>query len=95
MVRSIFILFYFSLKLILAENLNETNFLYQLQNTEVKIYQNQSKENITSLISSEDELKKEIIKIVEFIKGFSGDSRFLFDFLKLLIKSNLNIFFEQ
>ena len=95
MVRSIFILFCFSLKLILAENLNETNFLYQLQNTEVKIYQNQSKENITSLISSEDELKKEIIKIVEFIKGFSGDSRFLFDFLKLLIKSNLNIFFEQ
>ena len=34
MVISIFILFYFSFKIILTDNLNETNIFYQLKNTE-------------------------------------------------------------
>ena len=33
MLLSIFILFYFFLKFVIAKNLNETNFIYQYQNT--------------------------------------------------------------
>ena len=98
MVLSIFILFYFSLKLIFAENLNEANFLYQFQNNENEIKKEQFKENITSVFSKENESQEEskeiLIGILELFRSSPKNFRVIFNF-KPIIKENLGIILNQ
>ena len=99
MVLSIFILFYFSLKLIFAENLNEANFLYQFQNNENEIKKEQFKENITSIFSKENESQEEskeiLIGILELFRSSPKNFRVIFNFFKPIIKENLGIILNQ
>ena len=79
MVASIVILFYCSLKLILAENLNVTNFLFQLKNAGDEDKQQKCISKITALISGEiskEKMSEAILCSLELIRdnpAFSGN----------------------
>ena len=79
MVASIVILFYCSLKIILAENLNVTNFLFQLKNAEDEDKQQKCISKITALISGEiskEKMSEAILCSLELIRdnpAFSGN----------------------
>ena len=64
MVASILILFYFSLKLIVAENINNTNFSFQLQNTEDEKRQKECFSLIISLFPPEHIPKEKMSEII-------------------------------
>ena len=72
MVASLFIFLYFSLKLILAKNLNETNFSFQLENSEDEKNQTECAEVIKYLIDpknkSEEMMYKGIICILQLFR---------------------------
>ena len=67
MLLSIFILFYFFLKFVIAKNLNETNFIYQYQNTNDTKRLEQCLNNLIFNLSEmkEEEKKENIICILE------------------------------
>ena len=93
MVIAIFISFYFSLKFIIAQNLNKTNLLIQLQNNGDKIIQIQNMKKISSFFTSEDESNEEksnlIIVILKAIRDNPQGARVMFEFLKPTIKKEL------
>ena len=97
MVSSFFIFFYFFFKLILARNLNETNFLYQPQNIKDELRREQLKEDITpSFIpedKSEEDIKKELIDVLEQIRKTPKVSHYLFIILRPVIWNDLDFFF--
>ena len=97
MVSSFFIFFYFFFKLILAKNFNETNFLYQPQNIKDELRREQLKENITpSFIpedKSEEDIKKELIDVLEQIRKTPKVSHYLFIILRPVIWNDLDFFF--
>ena len=76
MMNSIFILFCFSLKLILSKNLNENNFFFQLKNTEDG---ERLKQCIFELVSADNITKEEkteyIVCILEEIRDNSTIAR--------------------
>ena len=85
MLITIFILLYFSLKLILAENLNKTNFSFQLQNCENEEREGKSFFLVNSLIQFEDISKKEmnklIIKILEMYRDHLSSAEAIIDWV--------------
>ena len=64
MVGTIFIFFYFCLKLFHSKNLNETNFLFPLKNTEDEKRQDECIDIILSLINSQDKSKETIYEAI-------------------------------
>ena len=99
MVISIFIWFYFSFKLILTDKLNETNFLFQLQNDEngksleeclVLAFSLLTKGNITT-----DEIKEVVICTLEQLRDNSASSGNLIDLIFQLINLQLETILKQ
>ena len=87
MLSSIFILFYFLLKFVIAENLKETNFLYQLQNTGDEQRFAQCVENLIlnpSNITTKEK-KENIICILEETRDNPNKVRNMFIKIKYII----------
>ena len=95
MALLIFFSFYFSLKLILAKSINETNFLIQLQNNGDKIFQKQKMKKISSFFTSEDgtndELKNYIVNFLKSIRNYPKSTRLIFNRLKSKIKNEIEL----
>ena len=93
MVASIFIFFYFSLKLILAEDLNEANFSFPLKNTEGKRTIAECADIISSLINSEDKPKEQIYEatlcVLELIRDDPAVAEGLISIIKIIVIPNL------
>ena len=93
MVASIFIFFYFSLKLILAEVLNEANFSFPLKNTEGKRTIAECADIISSLINSEDKPKEQIYEatlcVLELIRDDPAVAEGLISIIKIIVIPNL------
>ena len=93
MVASIFIFFYFSLKLILAEVLNEANFSFPLNNTEGKRTIAECADIISSLINSEDKPKEQIYEatlcVLELIRDDPAVAEGLISIIKIIVIPNL------
>ena len=93
MVASIFIFFYFSLKLILAEDLNEANFSFPLKNTEGKRTIAECADIISSLINSENKPKEQIYEatlcVLELIRDDPAVAEGLISIIKIIVIPNL------
>ena len=87
MVLSIFILFYFFLKFVIAKNLNETNFIYQYQNTNDTKRLEQCLNNLIFNPSEmkEEEKKENIICIFEEARDKPKTVRNIVINMKILI----------
>ena len=93
MASSIFLFFYFFFKFILAKKLNETNFLYQLQNTRDELRKEQLKEDIAPsfIPESEEDIKKGLIEILEQIRKTPKVSYYIFIIIRPAIRDYLEL----